>query len=261
MWKTGTMMLIAIPFALAQRPEFEVASVKLNKDGAPIGETPKRSGDRFTMINTELYWMITYAYHLEGAFELIADRKGPLWTDDYYDVQAKAPAGATEEQVRLMMQSLLEDRFKLKAHRETRESAMYRLVIAKGGMKLHPETFELKTQINGRAVPARPGTCRTLVGKEGFHLIGVGTTMDQLRRELELALAAPVADDTGIEGKHTFEMLYAMPTWVGIHTYDDVTPPPPLTQAVESDLGLRLEKGKGRIEVLVIDHVEKASAN
>lgn len=255
------MIVAIVQIALAQRPEFEVASIKENKrEEARMDTTPQRSGDRVTMMNTDLYPMIVYAYHLEAAFELIADRKTPLWSE-YYDVQAKAPVEATEEQVRLMLQSLLEDRFKLKAHRETRDSATYRLLIAKGGSKLHPETFELKTQINGRVVPSRPGSCRTLVGREGFHLIGVGATMDQLRREVELALAAPVADDTGIEGKHTFEALYAMPNWVGLHTYDDVNPPPPLMKAIESDLGLRLEKGTGRIEVLVIDHVEKPTAN
>jgi uncharacterized protein (TIGR03435 family) len=261
MWKAAMMMLVAIPFGLAQRLEFEVASVKLNKEAAPTSDKPQRSGDLVTMINTDLYPLIVYAYHLEAAFELIADRKGSLWRDDYYDVRAKAPPGASEEQVRLMMQSLLEDRFKLKAHREERDSAVYRLVIAKGGPRLHPETFELKVEVNGREVPFRPGSCRTTVGRDGFHLIGMGATMDQLRRELESGLAAPVVDETGIKGKHNFEMIYEMPAWVGIQNHGDLTPPPPLAKAIESDLGLKLVKGTGRIEVLVIDHVERPSAN
>ncbi|HVW08029.1 MAG TPA: M56 family metallopeptidase [Bryobacteraceae bacterium] len=120
--------------AFAQRPEFEVASVKRNVNNGQMDVTPRRSGDLIIMHNIQPYSVIYYAYHLQGSYQMVGYQRLPDgW--NWYDIDARAGAGATEDQVRLMFQSLLEDRFKLKVRRETRDVPEYELVV-KGKTKL-----------------------------------------------------------------------------------------------------------------------------
>lgn len=125
----------------AKKPSFELASVKpaaaVNTFGDPGG--PK--GNRFTLTGT-LSYLLVYAYGLEldptGNDNRILG--GPAWIGtDRFDIQAKANDSITSlvpDQAKLMLQSLLEDRFQLKAHIETREVPVYNLVVAKGGHKM-----------------------------------------------------------------------------------------------------------------------------
>jgi uncharacterized protein (TIGR03435 family) len=260
MWKTAMMMLIAISFVLAQRLEFEVASVKVNKNSGPMSAGPQRSGDLVTMRNTRLYTMIYYAFHLDGRYRLIADQQPQQWWD-WYDIEAKAPVSTTEAEMKLMMQSLLEDRFKLKVHRETRELASYRLAVTKSGPKLKSGDSSVVPQVDGRPIAFRPGVCMQLAGRDGDHLICGGTTMEQFVSRLANSVNAPVVDETGLTGKYNFELIFTPPAARPDSNAPEVDPAPTLTDALQRDLGLKLEKGKAPVEVLVVDHVERPSAN
>ncbi len=246
--------------AFAQRPEFEVASVKLNKIVSPRFDTrPQRSGDLVTMHRTRLFTMIFYAYHLTGNFQLVGNQEAQPWWD-WYDLDAKAPETTSEDQLRLMLQALLEDRFKLKVHRETRELPAYRLVLAKAGLKLKPEAAAFDFKVEGRSVPLREGSCLPLLSRDGVHLGCKGGTIAQLASILRADLRSPVVDETGLTGQYDFELVYQPPNASTQTLPDDLIPAPPIPEAIQS-LGLRLEKGKAPVEVLVVDHVEKPGEN
>jgi uncharacterized protein (TIGR03435 family) len=151
-----------------------------------------------------------------------------------------------------MLQPLLEERFKLKVHRETREMPEYRLVIAKGGSKL-------------REYRKEDGDTRQMGTRIGRGLIDAhGTEFNELVFFLRSELGRPVIDATGLTGKFDFKL-----EWVPDESQPNSggdAPPPDATgasifAAIQEQLGLKLEAMKGPVEMLVIDHVEKPSEN
>jgi uncharacterized protein (TIGR03435 family) len=242
----------------AQRPEFEVASVKRNTTNGPGDLNPRRSGDLVTMNNTQVFTVLFYAYNLNGTYQVVGFNRLPDgW--NWYDIQARAKAGATDEQIRLMFQSLLEDRFKLKIHRETRDIPEYELTIAKAKAKLTPaRDVAMTLTIEGKTLKPRPDTCMTSLWHEGNHFVCRAAGMDKIVTNLSGLLRAPVVDRTGLTGTYDFDLLY-IPDERRLK--DDAPPGPTLEQAVQEDLGLKLEKGKGPVEVIVVDHLEKPSEN
>jgi uncharacterized protein (TIGR03435 family) len=238
------------------KPQFEVASVKPNTDNGHMDSRPVRSGDRVLMHNNQVGSMILYAYHVFN-YQVIGETRLPeKW--NWYDIDAKVEGSPTDEEIRLMFQSLLEDRFKLKFHHETREMEVYKLVVAKNGSKLNPATKEdYKTTIEGRSITARKGTVGISLWKEGAHLIGNNVTMAQLAYSLIGQLDGPVVDATGIEGTFDFDVLFAPANWPPDSEFN----PPFLPAALKTDLGLSIEKGKAQVDVLVIDHLEKPAPN
>jgi uncharacterized protein (TIGR03435 family) len=232
-----------------ERPSFEVASVKAMLVDDPRSDfVPRRSGDRVTMHNASLWTMIAWAYHLTNAdYQLVAGPGEKLLIDDY-DIQAIAPGSPGDDELRMMFQTLLEDRFQLKVHRETRELTAYDLVVAKGGPRLV-------------AAPARdfkPGigygssSSWAAFRADGKHFVGKSASVEEMVVVLTAQMRAPVRDRTGLTGTYDFDVAFS--------TGVDGSDKPVLTTAIH-DLGLSLEKSKGVFEVLVIDHVEKPAAN
>ena len=261
MWICGAryVFVLLASVSWAQSPQFEVASVRVNHSNGDVSGFPQRSGDRIEMHNTRVYSMIFYAYHLKGAYEIANYDQGPV-SMEWYDVDARVPAHATNDQVRLMFQSFLADRFKLKAHRETREIPEYELTPGKGKPKLAESTSDdpMKVTIEGRTLSAPPNRCMGTLWKEGAHVTCHGATAAQIVAEISGALASPLVDHTGLTGKYDFDLLYLPEN----RRLDDNAPPTPsLEQAVAEQLGLKLQKTKGPVEVLVIDHFEKPSEN
>ena len=258
----------AVPhwIAFAQRMEFEVASLKLNGDATGMSGQmdgfPRRSGDLVMMHNSQPYSMIYYAYHLHGAYQMVDYKRLPDgW--NWYDLDARAGKDATDDQVRLMMQSLLEDRFKLKVHRETREIPEFELTVFKGKSKMTPAKdapMTVKIQELDRVIPLTtpPGQCGTTMWHEGGHMICHAATMDRILIEIRSLMRAPVVDRTGLTGTYDLNVRF-MPE--DRKTDPDYTTVPALPEALQETLGLKLEKGKGPVEVLVIDHIEKPSEN
>jgi uncharacterized protein (TIGR03435 family) len=223
------------------RPSFEVASVKLSGPDDRLMYRLKPGG-RYLATGLTLKMLIANAYSVPDF--LISG--GPGWRDsDKYNIEAKVgsplpPWPDSNKQLGLMFQSLLEDRFKLTLHREIREEPVYEMVVAKGGAKLNMARadesagFELMTgRIHSTAVP-----------------------LEYLVTNLAFLLGRQVIDKTGLVGKYSYTVTY---------TPDDAPPAdanaPSIFTAVQEQLGLKLESTKGRVEVIIIDHAEKPSAN
>ena len=134
------------------RPEFEVASVKARLSDDQGSRWNPEHGN-FTAENTPLKQLIRLAYQVPAS-----SVSGPGWLDSLrYDINAKGHGDAPESQVMLMLQALLADRFHLQLHRETKETAVYFLVVANGGMKMQSADAPNPSDLAGRPVVDRTG--------------------------------------------------------------------------------------------------------
>jgi uncharacterized protein (TIGR03435 family) len=245
--------------ALAQqspRPNFEVASVKPNRSGSGIGGLRPDPG-RLSITNLPLKGIIQWAYRYgQDDFRVTG---GPGWIEsERFDIEGTTRGSVGADQMRLMLQTLLEDRFKLAARRETRELPVYSLVVAKNGPKL---------------VRSMPGPDQGIFVR-GFQITGKAATIQQLANVLSGFLHRAVRDETGLTGSYDLDTKeFAADQDVSANLYKDLPPdlaaripPPPASApsiftAVEEQLGLKLQSSKGPVEVLVIDHVERPSGN
>jgi uncharacterized protein (TIGR03435 family) len=237
---------------LAQRPasekraEFEVASIKptATKDGSlTVGFPP---GGRFSARNLTFKQLLPNAYGMQD-YQISG---GPGWiTSEGFDIEARAAAGPGDlprEQVREMVQSLLADRFHLALHRETRQLPIYALVIGNTGGKTGPKL----QAADGSAAPDR--------GQKMGQLSTQRMSMTALANILTFDLKRPVRDETGLKADFAFTLEWAR----GLGESDGgISSRPSLFTAVQEQLGLKLESTKGPVEVFVIDHVERPSAN
>jgi uncharacterized protein (TIGR03435 family) len=256
--KVAVLVLAAGAIALAQRPQFEVASVKLNTANGQIdGATPQRSGDLVMFHNTQPYSLIFYAYHLTASYQIAGYTPLPEpW--NWFDVDARTGRAATDDEVRLMVQSLLEDRFKLRIHRETRDVPAYELTIVKGKASLTPfrEGAVKAITIEGKSYPPPPvGTCLAGSWNDGTHVICHGAGMDKITAQVSHLLKAPAVDRTALTGAYDVHFHFDP------RVNPDIEPGPSLAQALQEELGLTLQKGTAPVEVIVIDHMEKPSEN
>jgi len=245
LWSTRIVAGLALfgssaPAATGQsvRPEFEVASIKPHNadDGVPHVSIKGDPG-RINYTNVTVRSLIRQAYGLKvyplsgGADTLSTDR---------YDIVATVLGAASKERVALMLQSLLAERFKLALHRETKELPIYALVVSKTGIKIR------EVQNDGSA---------TEIGSGGGHQIKAHhISMKVLASSLQGYIGDPVVDTTGLAGLYDLNL--------------DFTPDESMSadggslfEAVQQQLGLKLERRKGPVEVVVIDHVEKPSEN
>jgi uncharacterized protein (TIGR03435 family) len=253
---------------------FEVASVKPNKSGDMHSPSMILPGGRFTATNNTVRALILNACGISASPYLLEG--GPGWIDSArYDIDAKAginviPTGTSNrvlwEKTRLMLRTLLADRFKLSIHRETKEMAAYQLVAAKNGSKLQKTDRDCDVSVTA---------------SHGFsgnptRLSGNGVDMYDLALTLSSFLERPVVDHTGIQGLFDIKLQWN-PFVTGSQPKDDVprspaaearegsrpdlSTLPTLFGALEQQLGLKLESHKGPIEIYVIDHVEPASEN
>jgi uncharacterized protein (TIGR03435 family) len=229
-------------------------------------------------MNAPMRVLMETAYHLQP-FQIAG---GPEWIgSDQYEVDAKAPGNPDRAQIFLMLQSLLENRFQLQIHRESREMPVFALVAARGGLKLPPprdgscvgETKPLpepgdRMQPPGQSpTPAvRCGGVGVRLEAGGARLTGGKVPMTEFARALSRVLGRAVTDRTGFSGVFDVNLDF-LPD----DTTAGLSAPPPGAIPAETasasifsavqHLGLRLESTKGPVEVLVIDHVERPSAN
>jgi uncharacterized protein (TIGR03435 family) len=257
----------------AARPEFEVASIKPNTSGANLVMIRPPAGGRFTATNARLKMLIGLAYKVQN-FQISG---GPAWMNtEGYDVNAKAAdSNIGIDQLRPMLQKLLEDRFKLAVHRETREMPVYALMAAKNGPKL-PEAKEGGCAAFGPNVPQPPPPAPgqpppTPCG--GFfmgpnRLEGGKVSTAQLVGVLSNVLGRPVIDKTAFTGTFDVKLeftsdgtTFGPPGGPPADAANADTSRPSIFTALQEQLGLKLESQKGPSEVLVIDHAEKASEN
>ena len=235
-------MLVFALAAGAQTPEFEVASIRPNK---AMGERSsiRLSNGLVTMENVSLTKIILNAYGIPDDRRYMLDGPGWLGTESF-DVQARFPANTPTPQVRQMLQALLAQRFGLALHRETRQLPIYSLVVAKSGPKIH-------AVVAGQAgTSAGPG-----------RLEATKITMQKLADLLARFAGTPVTNATGLDGVYDFVLEWSPDETLKMPAADGTPAPgnggPSIFTALEEQLGLKLAGGKGPVEILVVDHVEK----
>jgi uncharacterized protein (TIGR03435 family) len=269
-------LALAIPVAFAQT--FEVASIKpsppinpgqmmmVSSRGGPGTNDP----ELFTCQNYRLKSIVSRAYDIPE-YRITA----PDWMDSaVFNVSARIPKGATKEQFLKMLQNLLAERFRMKMHFDKKEMPLYELSVMKGGPKFREAVVE----------PPKPDTGDAPRGiqrdAEGYPILGGGTTMaiinshartqgknepiTWLVSQLSFQLHAPITDMTGLTAKYDIVL-----SWVfdenraasanGSTPLAGASEPagPTLEQAVQAQLGLKLEKKKGPVDIVVVDSAEK----
>lgn len=240
-----------------QRPEFEVASIRPSnpRESFINARTPSLRVDasrNLTFKQTSIANLIMLAYNV-GAPQII----GPDWLSvkalagaDHFDVNARIPEGSTPDQVPLMLQSLLADRFHLAFHQENRTMEGYALVVGKNGLKLK-ESAENSSAGKGlckRSFGQSPGAtlaaeCEGIVGADIAQQIQ--TLAPGYFRE------GPIVDMTNLKGVYDFSL-----EWVTAQEAEQAAGGASVFEAVEK-LGLKIESRKQSMAVLVIDRVDR----
>lgn len=270
-------------------PQFEVASVKLNprcENGFRGGNLSPSPG-RLEMPCVTLESLLQTAYGTFGDgmtinTEPLHMEGGPAWLrSERYAVSAKSDGPVrTELLAAPMLQNLLEERFHLKIRRETRQVSVYALSAAKGGLKIAPLVEGACTPLDlshppppPKAGEPSPSFCGVMrlgpAGKGGMMMEVRGVTMVQFAQRLSGRLDRTVIDKTGIAGQFNFHLEFSPDTAIpgqnlnGAGQTEAPLDPdrPSLFTALQEQIGLKLTPDKGPVSFLVIDHVEKPTAN
>lgn len=260
------------------RPQFEVASVKaattsgtqldrfpmmreMMRNGRPPGDIPMADPGRIRLENWALVDLIAAAYRVRAV-----QVSGPAWlSDQVFDVEAKVAEGTPKEQVNAMLQSLLEDRFGLKAHRESQTKSGFALVVGKNGAKLKPAAapvpLDPSLSEEEKRAKRKEGLEQAMAEmmarikekrESGLNGLNAATwpsiTMDEVASRLVRFTEAPVTNETGLTGAYS----------VSIETWRNTdVPGGTIFDAVEK-LGLKLEARKITVESVIVDQVSKA---
>ncbi len=266
------LILISV---VAAGQTFEVATVKMaDPNGSripavildtPGGEDLRFQGGPGSSTPTRIdYIGVTLKSLVQRAYNVKAEQVSGLGSrSERYDVAATLAPGTNTEQLRLMLQQLLAERFQLSLHRETRTMRVYLLTVAKGGPKLKPAERlpEYKDDEDSRA--ARLNTMREglqaamkrFEASGPFRTFGTRGTVTDFASKLSSQVDRTVLDRTGIEGQYSFSI-----DWVpeGSKPRDNIPlSGPSIYAAIEEQLGLRLQPETQEAEILTIDSAEK----
>jgi len=188
----------------------------------------------------------------------------PVWRDEtgriqLYDIEAKAPGDRVPgmDEVRQMLQTLLAERFQLKFHRETKELPVYDLVVGNNSSKLKPSAPDVES--------------KAALSTNRLRMDYTNISISELVLRIGPQLDRPLFDKTGLQGGYDFTLEYmpSLPSTVNMSPEQEAAlaklyPPdeaPPLLVALQQQLGLKVAPAKEQVEILVIDHVERPSAN
>jgi uncharacterized protein (TIGR03435 family) len=297
----GSVMLHA---QTAQKPTFEVATIRLNttRPSGPVDRTLGCQGtdsrsktvvipmSRCIARYEPLKLVIAMAYDVPPSSLYAYEGKmvsGPDWIErEIYHIEAKAEAATTQAQLKLMLQELLADRFKLKLHRENREMPVYALVVGKNGHKLKAAPADRDCEGQSRrdhryelGAMDISGQCHGFVPEDGA-LRGQSVDMSDFAEMLSIWAGRIVVDKTGLDGLFDIKM----PRMISAEALNVMAskeiaagarggvPAGPLEPRILPDnvmtvftaleqIGLRLEATKGPVEVLVIDNIERPTEN
>lgn len=274
LWSLGASLVCCMAFAQqpAAKPAFEVASIKPAQP-MPMGQMRINMGADAGMLrytNVSLKDVIRIAYRVKE-FQV----QGPDWLNNTrFDIVAKLPDGSSKDQIPEMLQALLADRFKLTTHRDTKEHAIYAMLVAKGGPKLKPAE-----DIAAGGEPAKDGPPRGAmmmqVDGAGAHLKASSATLAGLAEMISRFSERPVVDMTGIEGQYSFDLVFSPEALGGMpggrggppmpppgaadHPHSDAPPSESAGSIYESvqKYGLKLDPRKAPMEVLIVDQIER----
>lgn len=250
------LLLLSVTLRLAAQPaSFDVASVKVNKgtgDGRSHIYSDSANG-AFRTQNVPLKMLLEFAFgmpqsQIVGSLDSVSGATFDI--DAKLDEEAEARFEALDKESRLqkkaeMIQALLAERFRMTSHKETREMLSYTLTAPKGAALLKP------TQEG-----------RLSLGASYGRITAQGATLDRLARLIGQRLGEPVVDATGISGRFDMELNFTPPEGpMRLNGQPIPDPPPSIFTAIQEQLGLKLEKRKGPVEVLAIDHIEMPTGN
>lgn len=250
-----SLLVVAGVSALAAAQTFEVATIKPNASNDNRVMLRMQPGGRFVASGVTLKMLIGEAYNVRE-FQIT---NAPGWVSaERYDINAKAegaPDRMTPDQLRPMIKALLEDRFQLKTHNETKEMPVYELVVGKNGPKLTANAGE-------------PGP---MIRMGRGQLNGKKVSMTMLARQLSQQLGRTVIDKTDLKGEYDFTLEWTPEPGQGGGPFGGPPPAdaipaadssgPTLFTAVQEQLGLRLESQKGPVQMLAIDSISKPTEN
>jgi len=251
----------------AKPPAFEVASVKPNTSGDGRVLMTPQPGGRLNLVNVPLRLMIRYAYRVQD-FQVVG---GPDWLSTArFDVVAKAEGGnPSQEDLQLMLRSLLADRFKLVVRPDKREMPTYSLVPARADGKTGAQLRKSDANCGPATAPSAPpapGQLPSCGSMLGFgNLKARGSTMAALASTLSTFAGRIVVDRTGLAGGYDVDLNWTpdqIPRPVGdqpVQVNGVTVDPngPSLFTALQEQLGLKLESTKGPVDVLVVERAEK----
>jgi len=229
------------------KPAFEVATIKRNVSGqgGSVGIEP---GGRFRAVNANVLFLIATMYRSPGGPRLFPSQiiGLPDWaSDEKYDMTGKVSeqmAGQTAavqfRNMAPMVQSLLEDRFKLALHHETREMPIYALVVTRPNV-MKPTTTDCRKEPDKCRIESTPG-----------HYSAVAMNVNNLLIFFSSNVERVVIDRTGLQGSYDINVDWAV---------DANSDKPSFFTAIQEQLGLKLDPDRGPVDVLVIDHLERPS--
>jgi len=237
--------------APAPRPRFDVATIKRSPRLDAGGTLRMMPGGLFRSVNVDVRGMMLGAYRTAERRLFASQIVGaPAWlASERYDITAKVgdelaarPPEELFSQLPVLLQTLLEDRFRLKLHHETRELPVYVLTMARGdripGPQMHPSSADCAADPNTCAVRFVPG-----------HLSVGAVNLETLVGLLSGSVERVVIDRTGLAGRFDVELDWSPD--------QSATDKPSVFAAVQEQLGLKLESQRAPVDVLVIDHVER----
>jgi uncharacterized protein (TIGR03435 family) len=265
----------ALFILLAQeQKQFEVASIKPAAPDARGRSIRPSPGGRVTITNMPLKEMITLAWRIQP-YQIVG---GPPWFDSAgFDITAKAADTLKDGDIQSMLKSLLEDRFQLAHHSETRDLPIYALVLARKDGKFGPKLTETKEgscqpfdparpaapPVPGQPLPRNCGQMQT--GPRNIRAVGI--EMSLVVPMLSRLLGRTVVDKTGLKGMYDLEVEWTFDESIVMQLPADAPKPvsdgagPSIFTALQEQLGLKLESRKGPVEVFVVDRAEKPSEN
>jgi uncharacterized protein (TIGR03435 family) len=270
---------------------FEVASVRQDKtDSSGFANVDLLPGDTFTptggvyrATNIGLPQLISFAFKLPIDQLRTLVEQVPWLSEPRYDIEARAAGDPTKDQYRLMMQSLLAERFKLKVHYESRQLPVFELRLAKPGklgpnLRLHsaadpiclnpPTIPPSASNVDSDGFPLFCGTASRVKASspKGLRFSGRDVTIAQLASSPMRVMAdvsRPLIDQTGIQGTVDFTIEWALAAGnvANPKAFEPDESLPDFTEALSHQLGLKLVPGKAPVELFLIDHVERPSDN
>jgi uncharacterized protein (TIGR03435 family) len=237
-------LLLAALLLAQSTPAFDVTSVKPNAGTQDFVRFDPQPGGRLQITNTSLRMVVSWAYGVQNT-QLVG---GPDWFNSArFDFLAKAEGNPTTEEMRLMLRTLIVDRFRLTFHNETREIPVYALVRPRPDARLGPQLSS--SDSNCGALPdGKPRKCEFDVRFGNVH--GHGMPMELLNTSIAGFTGRVVIDRTGVTGPMDFDL-----------TWGTDAAGPSIFTAVEEQLGLKLEPIRAPVEVMVIDRAERPTAD
>jgi len=277
---------------------FDVASVKPNKSANPShsnfpmgpGDVYVPNGGLFSATNFPLATYIFFAYKIQGNQAQYLMPQLPVWAmTERFDIQARAEGNPSKDQMRLMMRSLLADRFQLATHHEIREVPVLTWILSKPGrtgpqLQPHPKGSDCPTEAASAALASAetPSPSQTVAGgfpalcngilamppsapgrlRAGARNVTIGFIADTVSGAA--SLGRPMVDQTGLSGTFDFTLEWAPELGSPVAPVADFQPDPSgpsFEEALREQLGIKLQSRKGSMSVLVVDRVERPSEN